>query len=70
MAWRPRHLRLLARNIKTQARYDYVPPADVETPTYMRSAGLATPRQVLLSLFLRGLCDCRTPSLCNILMNT
>lgn len=40
-------LRLLTRNVRTQAKYDYTPqPDDLDDSPYMRPAGLATPRQV------------------------
>ena len=42
-------LRLLIRNIRTQAKYDYTrPPDDLDESPYTRPAGLTTPRQVEL----------------------
>lgn len=46
MAWRARQLRALTRNLRTQARYDYIPREDLGEPSYLKFAGLATPRQV------------------------
>ena len=46
MAWRARQLRVLTRTLRTQARYDYVPREDMGEPSYIRPAGVATPRQV------------------------
>jgi len=46
MAWRARQLRVLTRTLRTQARYDHVPRDDLGEPSYIRPAGVATPRQV------------------------
>jgi len=44
----PRHLQRPARNVQTQARYDYVPQeGPVESSSYGPPAGLATPRQLV-----------------------
>jgi ATP-dependent Clp protease ATP-binding subunit ClpX len=46
MAWRACQLRVLTRSLRTQARYAYVPREDLGGPSSIRSAGVATPRQV------------------------
>lgn len=44
----------LARHLRTQAQsYDYVPREEPDDHPPVRSAGLATPRQVFLSEYLR-----------------
>ena len=50
MAWRARQLRVLTRTLRTQARYDYLPQEDLGEPSYIRPAGVATPRQVHIQL--------------------
>jgi len=49
MAWRARQFRVLTRNLRTQARYDYTPREDLGEPSYVKLAGLATPRQVYMA---------------------
>ncbi|KAG8218433.1 hypothetical protein J3R82DRAFT_4058 [Butyriboletus roseoflavus] len=46
-------LAVLARRLRTQAQpYDYVPREELDDHPLVRSAGLATPRQVFLSQYL------------------
>ncbi|KAH7930023.1 ClpX, ATPase regulatory subunit [Leucogyrophana mollusca] len=47
MPWHARQLRILTRNLRTQARYEYASRDDLDDNTYMRPAGLATPRQLV-----------------------
>ncbi|KAI0053043.1 ClpX, ATPase regulatory subunit [Auriscalpium vulgare] len=47
VAWRFKSLRLLARGLRTQAQYDYVPRDEPDTASYVKSAGLATPRELV-----------------------
>ncbi|KAH7916125.1 P-loop containing nucleoside triphosphate hydrolase protein [Hygrophoropsis aurantiaca] len=46
MPLRARQLRLLTRNLRTQARYEFASRDDQDDNSYMRPAGLATPRQL------------------------
>lgn len=45
MAWRPRSLRLNARTIRTQARYDHKPRHDLDD--HIQRSAFATPRQLV-----------------------
>lgn len=48
MAWRAPQLRVLIRTLRTQAHYDYHTPGEnLGEPSYVRSAGIATPRQLV-----------------------
>ncbi|KAI6004070.1 P-loop containing nucleoside triphosphate hydrolase protein [Pisolithus albus] len=53
---RARFLRLPARNIRSQARYEYSPPEEQEADTFMSPSGLTTPRQLVhyLNQFVIG----------------
>lgn len=45
MAWHTRTLRLLSRNLRTQAKYDYAQENN-SSSYFPKPAGLATPKQV------------------------
>ncbi|KIJ70340.1 hypothetical protein HYDPIDRAFT_23455 [Hydnomerulius pinastri MD-312] len=47
VVWRARSLRILTRNLRTQARYEYIPREEPDEGSFMRPAGLATPRQLV-----------------------
>lgn len=52
LARRARSFQPLARCLRTQAQpYDYVPREELDDHPPVRSAGLATPRQVFLSQY-------------------
>jgi hypothetical protein len=47
LARRARSFQLLARRLRTQAQsHDYIPREELDDTPLVRSAGLATPRQV------------------------